>query len=1125
MEEAAYLVGLDPARLAEAPRLVGSVSRAIEGLATEIQSRGGLHGHVSRAWGRGWKAPFPELEVLKVHMLKIWFISADADPPRAGDKALAKQARDATYLVDGLQDMIQYSMLLSYLAPRAKIQFKLLSALRCLLAFGFSNPNKILRGIKLVNEETRRLGHLLEKEKAAGNPLPPPPYSGKQVLQRGLVFGRHKDANEIVQMLIQPCGKPATERIVSIVGPGGIGKTTLAQMVSNDARVRLHFDVTCWVSLSSVSSKVELAAEILRLAHPAWDGSAEKMLDFQMLQSELHRFVTSKRYLIILDDVCCSSTDESWLDMFTPLQSADIGSRVLVTSRTNTVPHMLGASQMYNVNPLTSDDCWALLKEHAFPSDTEDVHPDLELVGRKIAAKISGLPLAAKLLGGVLRASRSESHWMNILETELQDNTVSPAMRLSYKYLPAHLKRCFAYCSLFRHAYKFDPAHLSRLWIAEGFVQLQGRADKRMEDIAREYFDLLLSRSFFQEIKLGPKTYYLMHSLLHDLAKSVAAEDCFHIEDGMKCDIPSTVRHLSVTLHSLPALTSFRGLEELRTLLIRPSITSSSSTFQEDFAVNLKSILEKSKHLCVLDLSGYNSKELPYCIYELLHLRYLSIHGSIQRLSESIAKLLHLQTLCITGKCSLEKLPASISILVNLRHLMVEIKYTAGLVGIGQLTNMQGSLELRIEKREGHKLEELKNINGLRGLLKIKGLENVSSYEEACKAELNKKLHLNSLNLEWSSASRNSSPCADAKVLEGLQPHQDIKVLHIRRYCGTKAPSWLEPLQQLRSLHLINCRSLCILPPLGNLGSLRYLHMKELCAIDQIGQEFYGTGDVAFPSLSVLEFDDFPKLRQWAGIEDKNSFPCLESLSLIDCPELIQIPLLPQATREVTIERTRLIPYMRLAPLSSNSEMLQLDVCASSVVLDRLLYRHNIESIAVLNISGAEQLVASGQLGSLVSLQRLELSQCGLTDQALRSFLQDLPCLSSLEIIDLPNITSLPVSGTVKFCTMLTELCIRNCQSLCSLSSLQYFGSLKYLVVERCPEVTATSFPVNLMSLAYLKVLRLSYCTELQSLPALPSSLETLHIFGCHPALSRQSRNRNGNYVEKLAVAPSVLIQ
>jgi hypothetical protein len=716
---------------------------------------------------------------------------------------------------------------------------------------------------------------------------------------------------------------------------------------------------------------------------------------------------------------------------------------------------------------------------------------------------------------------------MDIMEKGLQDDAIFPVLRLSYMYLPVHLKRCFTYCSLFAPDYKFDREHLSRLWIAEGFIKPQDRDERRLEDIAREYFDQLISRSFFQEIKLGPKTCYFVHDLLHDLAKSVAAEDCFRIEDDMNCDIPSTVRHLSVPVNRLSGLTNFSGLEKLRTLLIQPSLLLSSGCFQEDFAVNLKCLLEKSKCLRVLDLSGFKLKELPQCIVDLLHLRYLSIHGSIQRLPESIGKLLNLQTLCFTGKCLLDKLPASTSMLVNLRHLLVETKYIAGLTGVGRLANLQGSLELHVEKREGHKVEELRNINGLGGLLKIKNLENVSSYEEACKAELNKKSYLSSLNLEWSSASRNNSPPADAKVLEGLQPHEGIKVLNIRRYCGTETPRWLQSLQQLRSLHLTNCRSLAMLPPLGHLGSLRYLHMKELCAVDRIGHEFYGTGDVAFPSLRFLEFDDFPRLHDWSGIADRESFPCLERLAIVDCPELVKIPPFFPATREVTIERTKLIPYMRLAPFSSTSEKFQLDVFTISLDFNGLLSKQHIEAIAALNISGAEEVVATEEIGSFVSLQRMQLSRCNVSDQNFSRFLQALPSLCLLEIIDLPNITSLPASETLRFSTMLTELSIRNCQLFQSLSSLQSFDSLKYLVIERCPKVTATSFPLNFRSLSSLKVLRISYCSELQSLPAcgLPSSLETIYIIGCHPEFSRQSRNRNGHSFEKLAIGPTVVIQ
>ncbi|CAM0908202.1 unnamed protein product [Alopecurus aequalis] len=1130
MEESASAgVGLDHAGLAEAPKLVGSASQAMEGLAAQIQSGDGPR----RCW---WKVAGPELELLKTYMLNIWFISA-----AAGYKALALQARDATYFVDDLKDTIhECCKLHSTLARRAKIlrhQFKLLPALwycwnRMLGLLAPQPPSKIMRDIKVVNEETRRIGHLLQKGADPSCTSLPPPVSTREILQAKDVFqaklvGRDKDRDDIVQMLINPCSKAAAlDMTVSIVGAGGIGKTTLAQMVFDDAKVKQHFDVRCWVSVSTSFNLMKLAAEILSSAQPSWDGSIEKMVDVQMLQSELRRFVTSKRYLIVLDDVW-NSKEDIWMDMLTTLESADIGSRILVTSRMDTMPRTLGTLQQHTLNPLNSDDCWALLKEHAFPSDREDGRPDLQLIGKQIAAKINGSPLAAKLVGGLLGDTRSKNKWLNIMEKGLQDNGILTVLRLSYMYLPVHLKRCFTYCSLFPPGYKFDPAHLSRLWMAEGIVQQEGSAEKRIEEIAKEYFDQLVSRSLFQEIKLGPKTYYLVQGLLHNLAKSVAAEDCVHIEDGMNCDIPATVRHLSVTVNSLPGLANFCGLEKLRTLLIQPSLPFCSSCLQEDFAVKLKCLLEKSKHLRVLDLSGCILEELPQCIDDLLHLRYLSIHGSIQRLPESIGKLLNLQTLCFTGKCSLDKLPASICMLVNLRHLVIETKYTAGLMGIGRLANLQGSLELHVEKREGHKVAELRNINGLHGLLKIKNLENVLSYEEACKAELDKKSYLSSLNLEWSTASRNNPPPADPKVLEGLQPHQGLKVLNIRRYCGTEIPRWLQSLQQLRSLHLTNCRSLAMLPPLGNLGSLRYLHMKELCAVDRIGHEFYGTSDVAFPSLRFLEFDDFPRLHNWSGIEDRKSFPCLERLVIMDCPELVEIPPFLPITREVTIERTRFMTYMRLAPFSSSSEKLQLDVFTTSVDFNGLLSKQHIETIAALNISGAEEVIATEEIGSFVSLQRMKLCRCNVMDQNFSRFLEALPCLSSLEIIDLPNITSLPASGTFRFCTMLTELSVRNCQSFQSMSSLQSFSSLKYLVIERCSKVTAASFPLNFSSLSSLKVLRISYCSELQSLPAcgLPSSLETLHIIGCHPELSRQSRNRDGHYVEKLGMVPTILIQ
>jgi hypothetical protein len=320
---------------------------------------------------RVWKVGDAELGVLAAYMLEIWDFFSGAEPHRA----VALQARDTVYFIQNFQDNIEYGRLQSTLNNKQSAA-ELLPALRwwgwkLFLPFCATKPQgkKILRGIKVVNEE---IGHLLEKG-AGPSANPPQPLvadSGKEILQ-SVVIGRGKEMDDILQMLIQPCCKAAPEMItqpcckaapemiISLVGVGGVGKTTLAQMVFNDARVGRHFHVKCWVTVSTSSSKVELTAEILRSAQPAWDGSPEKMLDFQMILSELRRYVASKMCLIVIDDVC-NSTDGFLLDILTALQSADTGSRILATSRINTVPHVLGASQMYTINPLSSDDCWAL---------------------------------------------------------------------------------------------------------------------------------------------------------------------------------------------------------------------------------------------------------------------------------------------------------------------------------------------------------------------------------------------------------------------------------------------------------------------------------------------------------------------------------------------------------------------------------------------------------------------------------------------------------------------------------------------------------------------------------------------------------------------------------------------
>uniref|UniRef100_A0ACD5Z126 Uncharacterized protein n=1 Tax=Avena sativa TaxID=4498 RepID=A0ACD5Z126_AVESA len=928
------------------------------------------------------------------------------------------------------------------------------------------------------------------------------------------LFGRNKEVNDIVQMLTEPLPSPSpTIQVIPIVGMGGLGKTTLAHSVYNDARVKRHFDLRIWVLVSARFDKVQLAKDILRSANPAYHGSVGKDVTFEALQLKLTQFLASKRVLIALDDIWYEAQD-TWQQLLITLKpSAESGSRIIVTTRTPKVADMLGTSQTYHLNPLGIEDSWSLFHRYAFRGwSTHDSSDELEQIGRTIVAKANGLPLAVKVLGGLLGATKSTVDWRIILEKEFSRDVTLSSLQLSYNYLPGRLKQCFLFCGIFPKNWKFDQRSLIHFWMAHGFIQSQNGTGKRMEDVGTDYFNTLLSRSFFQTLREGSRTHYMMHDLIHDLAVSISANECRRIELGITCPIPPTVRHLSVTMDGENDISAAMNMlpKNLRTFLVLKTRSFSSNSLQDDF-------VGKFKTLRVLHLSHSGLTELPRAISRLSHLRYLSLGPTIRSLPDSICKLLHLQALDFTDKSSIGKLPAGISNLAKLRHLEIDMRCIARVPGFGRLVNLQGSVELCVKKGGGHTLQELNGMNCLRGQLKIKGLDNVLSKDEATKTDMRSKENLMALTLEWSSASRVLNPVSDYEVLENLQPHQNLKELHIVRYLGATAPSWLQlaSLRELQSLHLVNCRSLGVLPPLGLLPSLKQLRMKELCTVKRIGREFYGTDDMAFPSLKVLVFDEFPSLVEWSEAR-ANPFPCLERLEILDCPKLIQVPSFPPSVFDLKVERTLLISNMRLGPYSSSRlEMLTLDISTTSVLCRGLFHQSHLEAVIVLNINaGNKQLVDAEGLQSFKSLQKLQLCHSDISDQSLGSLLQVLPSLYSFVMMDLPNMTSLLVSGKTSLCTAVTELQISNCPLLSSLVSLDTFISLKRLVIEKCPKLTAASFPINFWRLTALKVLSISYCTELQSFPAcgLPTSIEAVHLVGCHPKLHEKSSNRSVNY-------------
>lgn len=162
--------------------------------------------------------------------------------------------------------------------------------------------------------------------------------------------------------------------------------------------------------------------------------------------------------------------------------------------------------------------------------------------------------MAAKTIGAVVRFKLVESEWEALLESKLWDlaeykTEVFPALRLSYNYLSAPLKRCFAYCSILPHNYEFEKDDLVHLWMAEGFIQPQGM--KRIEDITLAMITSITcggAFSMFLIFDYLDEPVYHMHGLIHELAQLVSTDISFQMKDGMSPLLPifRNARHSSM---------------------------------------------------------------------------------------------------------------------------------------------------------------------------------------------------------------------------------------------------------------------------------------------------------------------------------------------------------------------------------------------------------------------------------------------------------------------------------------------------------------------------------------------------------------------------------------------------
>ncbi|XP_056171753.1 putative disease resistance protein RGA3 [Syzygium oleosum] len=689
------------------------------------------------------------------------------------------------------------------------------------------------------------------------------------------IIGRDEVKGAFLKFLLDSSYTKENIPVLSIDGESGIGKTALARCLYKDEMVNRHFDLTMWVCVGDFSDFKMVLRKIIESA------TTERADDIglEQLQYQLKEHIADKKYLLVIDDVSYGFAGQ-WKSLGRLLMGGTKGSKILITTHDDSVSGLIGTTLSYCLGALSESSSLDLLMRMACKEEEETGDSYKLTIGRWIVKQCLGIPLALRTIGSTLFFKKTEAEWLHFeheiseVYTESDYNPVCSYLKHSYFHLPSHLKRCFAFCSLFPKDWVIDKLILTSLWMAEGFIRPLDDVDrdmedmKDMEDIAHDYFMDLVRRNFFQDCtkdELGNVTTCKMHDLVNKLSCAVTLTECCRYFGLPRMKIDERTRHVSwdSTLdlsQGLPA-TLLRA-KHLRTFIKMDQRKSSRSEtlMGED---TLCELIYNFKYLRALDCHGSGIEKLPSSICELKHLTFLDLseNEGIIMLPDSMTTLQTLQVLKLNLCYKLIALPSDIGKLVNLRQL--EISNCNALShmphGLGQLTLLRTLTDFLLPGDDSCSkncgvLGELNRLSNLRGSLRIKFKGEIEdAVAQANSANLKEKDSLVSLVLVFAGKE------SDEVLLKELQPSLNLRSLEIRGYGGTLFPSWMSRMPKLVELRLVHCAGCKILPRLNELTSLKRLEIGELPKVEYTERDIYTLSSL--PNLSTLVIRECPNLE------------------------------------------------------------------------------------------------------------------------------------------------------------------------------------------------------------------------------------------------------------------------
>lgn len=504
---------------------------------------------------------------------------------------------------------------------------------------------------------------------------------------------------------------------------------------------------------------------------------------------------------------------------------------------------------------LTEDESFELFRRKAFTRGA--YFSDLSLIGHRITKKCHGLPLAIVVIAGLLKDNFDRDWWIHVAESVrsyivTDENQYIETLALSYNHLPQHLRPCFLSFGAFPEDYGISVRKLIYLWIAEGFIHLDG-TQKTLEDVAEDHLTDLISRSLVVVGKKGSngamKTCYI-HDLLRELCVRKAKEENF------------SLNIFNYNKHSYPCSHSSNDPCRESQLLLSPNVPGIpsiclcySTELSVKFFDGVSIVWETSKVIRALDLSSLKFSVFPIALVQLVHLRYLELRFRTGNLPESICRLQELQTLIMTSRMNMV-VPKYIWKMINLRHLCIKTG--------------ENPMDFSNVEEEPSFLENLQSLS-------------LVSPASPCQHILAKTKNLRKLGLCGTLTTRSGEfKCPDLGLLMHLET---LKLLNTTPFCkaGRLSNSIAFP-GSLKKLTVSNT----------------YLDWKEAWVFEVMpnlevlklkSHAFFGDcwepSPEAFPCLKFLKLEELD-IVTWTA--SRNHFPVLERLQVIGCLLLMEIP-------------------------------------------------------------------------------------------------------------------------------------------------------------------------------------------------------------------------------------------